>query len=169
MIIEPITALIFLPFAFAIGIWVAWNDMKFMKIPNKAVLALMVVFVVTGLFALPFVEYLWRYLHFVVVLVIGFVANMARLMGAGDAKFLAGMAPFFDRGDALSMMTIFAGVLLAAFATHRLFRAVPAMRRAFPDWQSWEHPKFPMGLALSGSLILYLVLGAFFGGQPPLV
>lgn len=169
MVIEPITALIFLPFACAIGIWVAWNDMKFMKIPNKAVLVLLGVFVVTGLFALPFVEYLWRYLHIIVVLVIGFVANMARVMGAGDAKFLAGMAPFFDRADALNMITIFAGVLLAAFATHRLFRAVPAMRRTFPDWQSWAHPKFPMGLALSGTLILYLLLGVFFGGQPPLV
>lgn len=169
MFIEPTTALIFLPFALAIGVWVAWNDMKFMKIPNKAVVALMVVFVVTGLIALPFTEYLLRYLHFVAILVIGFVANMARVMGAGDAKFLAGMAPFFDRGDVLAMMTIFAGVLLAAFATHRLFRAVPAMRRAFPDWKSWEHPKFPMGLALSGALILYLALGVVFGGQPPLV
>ena len=33
-------ALTFLPFAAAIGIWVAWSDMSSMKIPNKAVLAL---------------------------------------------------------------------------------------------------------------------------------
>jgi prepilin peptidase CpaA len=169
MVIDPVTALIFLPFVFAIGVWVAWNDMKFMKIPNKAVMALLAVFVVVGLIALPFWDYLLRYLHIIVVLAIGFVANMGRLMGAGDAKFLAAMAPFFDRSDALNMVIIFAGVLLGAFATHRLFRAIPAMRRGFPDWQSWAHPKFPMGLALSGVLIIYLVLGAVSGGRVPAV
>ena len=165
MAIDQATALIFLPFALAIGIWVAWSDMKFMKIPNNAVYALFGVFVVVGLVALPFNEYLWRYVHFAVVLAAGFVANMLRLMGAGDAKYLAAMAPFFDASDALGLVQVFAAVLLAAFATHRIFRAIPAMQRAFPDWQSWAHPKFPMGLALSGSLILYLVLGALLGGQ----
>ena len=167
MAIAPQAAMIFLPLALAIGIWVAWNDMKFMKIPNMAVLALFGVFVVLGPIALPFEEYLWRYLHVVVILVLGFVANLLRLMGAGDAKFLAAMAPFFDRGDANVLLPVFTGVILAAFVTHRMFRALPAIRRAYPDWESWTHAKFPMGLALSGVLILYLGLGAVFGLQPP--
>lgn len=167
MAIAPATALIFLPFAILIGIWVAWSDMKFMKIPNKAVVALIGIFVVIGLLALPFAEYLLRYLHVVVVLVVTFLANQVRLMGAGDAKFLAAMAPFVDRGDVSVFVPIFAAVLLAAFATHRLFRAIPPVRRAFPDWQSWDNPKFPMGLALSGALLIYLALGAYFGTQPP--
>ncbi len=163
MHIDAGTALIFLPFAVPIGIWVAWNDMKFMKIPNKAVMALFGVFVVVGLLALPLPEYLWRYPQALAVLAVGFVLNMARAMGAGDAKFLAAMAPFFDLGDALALMQIFAGVLLAAFVTHRGFRRIPAMRTAFPDWKSWENPKFPMGFALGGALILYLALGAWLG------
>ncbi len=156
-------ALWFLPFAVPIGIWVAWSDMKFMKIPNKAVMALFFVFVVVGLIALPFDEYLWRYAHAAVLLAVGFLGNMLRAFGAGDAKFVAAAAPFFDRADALSLMTIFAGVLLAAFATHRIFRAMPVMRRTFPDWKSWDHPKFPMGFALGGTLILYLIGGAVYG------
>ena len=167
MAIDPATALIFLPFAVAIGVWVSWSDMKFMKIPNTAVLALFAVFVVTGLFALPIVEYLLRYAHVAVILAVGFAANMLRLMGAGDAKFLAAMAPFVDRGDAALVMPIFATVLLAAFATHRIFRALPPIRRAYPDWESWTNRKFPMGLALAGALILYLALGLAFGTQPP--
>ncbi len=163
MAIAPATALIFLPFAILVGIWVAWSDMKFMKIPNKAVAALFWIFVVTGLLALPFGEYLWRYLHIVVVLAVTFLANQVRLMGAGDAKFLAVMAPFVDRGDIALIAPIFAAVLLAAFATHRIFRAIPAMRRGFPDWKSWENPKFPMGFALSGTLIIYLALGTLIG------
>ncbi len=50
------------------------SDMKFMKIPNKAVLALMAVFAVVGLIALPLDVWAWRWAHFlVIVLVIGFV------------------------------------------------------------------------------------------------
>jgi prepilin peptidase CpaA len=163
MAIDAVTALLFLPFALPIGIWVAWNDMKFMKIPNKAVGALLGVFVVVGLIALPLEDYLWRYLHFIVVLIVGFLANMARAMGAGDAKFLAAMAPMLDLGDLQILLILFSGVLLAAFFTHRLFRMVSATRRAFPDWESWDRGDFPMGLALGGVLILYLLLGAVAG------
>jgi len=58
---------------------------------------------------------------------------------------------------------LFAAVLIAAYATHRAARAVPAVRGAFPDWESWARRDFPMGLALGGTLIFYLLLGAIFG------
>ena len=54
MITTPaLAALIFLPFVLPIAIWVAWSDMKFMKIPNKAVVALAAVFLLLGPLALP--------------------------------------------------------------------------------------------------------------------
>jgi prepilin peptidase CpaA len=157
------TALWFVPFALPIGIWVAWNDMAFMKIPNKAVMALFVVFAVVGLVALPFTDYLWRYAQLAAVLAIGFVLNMARAVGAGDAKFAAAMAPFVDPGDLRILLVLFTAVLIAAFATHRAARAVPAVRGAFPAWESWTRRDFPMGLALGGTLIFYLLLGAVLG------
>jgi prepilin peptidase CpaA len=157
------TALWFIPFAVPIGIWVAWNDMAFMKIPNKAVIALFAVFVVVGLLALPFETYLWRYVQCAAVLAAGFLLNMIRAVGAGDAKFAAAMAPLVDPGDARVVLVLFAAVLLAAFATHRGARALPAMRGAFPAWESWSRRDFPMGLALGGTLIFYLALGIVFG------
>ncbi|MEL6167191.1 MAG: prepilin peptidase [Pseudomonadota bacterium] len=160
--ISTATALWFLPFAVPVCIWVAWSDLSSMKIPNKAVVALLAVFVVIGIVALPLTEYLWRYAHFVVILIFGFVLAQAGI-GAGDAKFAAAMAPFIDRTDAISLLSLFAAVLLAAFATHRIFRAIPAIRRAFPDWKSWTHKKFPMGFALGGTLILYLIAGVALG------
>ena len=36
-------------------------------------------------------------------------------------------------------------------------RIVPPFRRATADWASWTHKDFPMGLALAGTLIFYLV------------
>lgn len=157
------SALWFLPFAAPISIWAAWNDMKYMKIPNKAVLALFVVFVVIGLIALPLAEMPWRLLQLVVVLVIGFILTSLGLVGAGDSKFTAAMAPFVAYGDALRMVYLFATVMIAAYIVHRIFQNIPAFRRLTPDWESWENKDFPMGLALGSALILYLVLGIYYG------
>ena len=99
MAITAYAALWFLPFALPICIWVAWSDLKFMKIPNKAVLALTVVFLAIGLIVIPLAEYPWRLVHLVVVLIVGFVMNIAGMIGAGDAKFAAAMAPFVPIGE----------------------------------------------------------------------
>ena len=162
MSIAAASALWWLPFVVPICIWVAWSDMATMKIPNKAVIALLAVFVVVGLIDLPFSEYLWRYLHFAVVLVIGFVITTLRMVGAGDAKFAAAMAPFIDRGDSVAFLYLMTAVLIAALITHRTAKRIPAMRRAFPHWESWERKDFPMGLALGTALILYLVAGVVY-------
>ena len=163
MAVSQLSALVFLIPALPIAIWVAWSDMRHMKIPNYAVIALFAAFVVFGLIVLPLETYAWRWVQAIGVLAVGFCLNMIRALGAGDAKFAAAMAAMIAAGDATLLFMVFATVLLAAFATHRLFRAIPAVRNGFPDWKSWSHPKFPMGLALSGTLILYLVLGAVLG------
>ena len=137
--------------------------MKFMKIPNKAVIALTVVFLLIGLIAVPLADYPWRLLHLVVVLGIGFILNLGGLIGAGDAKFAAAMAPFVTYGDVGWFMVLFACVLVAAFITHRLFRRIPAITTRTPEWVSWTSKKFPMGMALGGSLASYLALGAAYG------
>lgn len=149
----------FLPFIVPVCIFVAWNDMKFMKIPNKAVLVLVGIFAIVGLFALPFSEYAWRWVHLIAVLFIGFVLSSLRLVGAGDAKFAAAMAPFIHRDDSFLVLTLFAAILLGAFATHRIAKRIPAVRAATPDWQSWDKKRdFPMGFALGGTLMFYFVL-----------
>ncbi len=137
--------------------------MKFMKIPNKAVISLAVIFVVIGLIALPFAEIPWRLLQFVVVLAIGFVLNMVRSIGAGDAKFAAAAAPFIAMGDLKLFLYLFSATILAAVSTHKICKRIPAIRRLTPDWESWTRRDFPMGLALGGTLAFYLIAGAIFG------
>ena len=159
----PGAAIALLPFALAIGIWVAWSDMKFMKIPNKAVIALLAVWLVIGLLCvplagLPIMAWLWGWALAAIVLVAGFVANAVRLIGAGDAKFAAAMAPFFVGSDPRMAFALFAACLLAAFAAHRGVRLITPFRRATADWASWTHKDFPMGLALSGTLVFHLLL-----------
>ena len=159
--IEPTTALWFIPFVLPIVIWVAWSDMARMKIPNKAVIALLIVFAVVGLIALPFTEYLWRWAHFAVVLAIGFILNMVRLVGAGDAKFAAAMAPFIALADAYAFIFLLGAVVIASFILHRAMRASP-IRQRVQDWESWTRRDFPMGMALAPALLFYLILGAIY-------
>jgi prepilin peptidase CpaA len=157
------TALWFLPFVIPIAIWVSWSDMKFMKIPNKAVLALTAVFAIVGLAALPLDIWAWRWLSLVVVLVAGFVANAARLIGAGDAKFAAAMAPFFPVDDLRFVLALFAAAIIGAFVSHRAVRTIGPVRALTADWASWTHKDFPMGLALSGTLVFYFAAALWFG------
>lgn len=156
-------ALWFLPFVIPICLWVAWSDLREMKILNKAVIALVCIYLVVGIAVLPMPEYLWRLSHLAVLLVVGIGANAAGLMGAGDAKFIAAAAPFVALGDAAIALLLLAGVTVAAYLSHRLVRMSP-LRRLAPDWASWHSGKrFPMGLALGPALALYLALAAVHG------
>lgn len=157
------TALWFLPFLLPIAVWVAWSDMKFMKIPNMAVLAMMVVFFVVGLIALPLDVWAWRWVQALVVLAITFLLNAGGAMGAGDSKFIAAMALFIPQDDARFALALFAAAILGAFASHRAARAIGPIRAATADWASWTHRKFPMGLALSGTLTFYFLAALWLG------
>lgn len=157
-------ALIFMIVAVPVSIWVAWSDMKTMKIRNTAVATLAVGFAVLGLLALPFEDYLWRYTHLVVVLLIGMGLNAVRLMGAGDAKFAAAAAPFIALGDLGWLLTIYIICFLAAWIGHRIAGKIPAIRNLAPDWASWTAGKrFPMGLALGSTLIVYMAMAVIRG------
>jgi prepilin peptidase CpaA len=153
-------ALWFLPVALPIAIWVAWSDMSSMRIPNKAVLTLLAAYLVLGPLALPLETWAWGWANFAVVLLIGFLLSSMGLLGAGDAKFAAAMAPFVALGDLRLFFALLAAVLLAAFATHRAARALPSLRALAPGWESWERRDFPMGLPLGGTLVIYLALAA---------
>lgn len=143
-----------------ICVWVAWSDLAQMKIPNRAVGALIVVFLFAGPLVLPWPEYTARWLHLGAVLLVGFGLTLAGLIGAGDAKFLAAMAPFIDRNDASWFLMLTAAFLLTVFALHRAARICPPVRRLVPEWESWRRREFPMGLPLALALIAYLAIVA---------
>lgn len=163
MTITATSALWFLPFVLPICLYVMFTDMAQMRITNQAVTALFAVFVIVGVFVLPFDVYLWRLLGFVIVLIFGIILNAAGVMGAGDSKFLAVGAPYVALGDLRLLMALFMAVLLAAVVTHRTAKHTP-LRRLAPDWTSWSQAKkFPMGLALGATLAIYLMLGVQYG------
>ena len=143
--------------------WVILSDLRAMRIPNKAVLALVSVFLLVGVFVLPLPVLGLQLVNLVVILLAGIVLNAAGAFGAGDAKFAAAAAPFVMLADVSFMMMLLAVTLLAGFLTHRLAGRSP-LRRLAPDWESWERRKdFPMGLSLGSSLAIYLGLAALYG------
>jgi prepilin peptidase CpaA len=164
MALPALTAWWFLPLVGPICLYVAYTDLARMKITNRAVLALTSVYVLVGLIAMPSWEtYLWGFAYLGIVLVAGIALNAAGAMGAGDAKFLAAAAPYIALGDLKLVITLFTGVLLAAFAAHRIARATP-LRKLAPEWESWTAGRrFPMGLALGPTLLAYLGLAALNG------
>lgn len=166
LVISASAAICFLPPVLLVCLWVCFTDMKYMRILNKAVITLFAIFVLVGPFVLPFDDYAWRYVQMLAVLVAGIALNAGGAVGAGDAKFAAAAAPFVHIGDLRFVMALFAATLLAAFVSHRVVRASP-LRKLAPDWKSWESgSRFPMGLALAGTLGLYLLLGTLYGATP---
>ena len=161
MLALPASAAIwFLIPAVPVAIWVALSDLSTMKIPNKAVLALLAGYAVFGLLALPLDTYLWNYLHLLVVLVIGIVLNMVGGLGAGDAKFMAVAAPMVATADTGRALMILGVCMIGGFLVHRILRATP-VRSAVPHWASWDAGrKFPMGFPLALALVGYLGLAA---------
>lgn len=163
MALSAQAAWLFLPFVLPICLWVVWSDLRAMKIPNKAVLALVAVFLLLGLWVLPLEAYLWRLLQLLVVLLAGVLLNALGAIGAGDAKFAAAAAPFIALGDIRLLLALYAANLAAALLTHRLAKHSP-LRHLAPEWKSWAaSPEFPMGFSLGGTLALYLALGTVLG------
>lgn len=157
----PQAYLALLLFTLPVCAWVCWSDLKTMKIPNTAVMAMAGIFLIIGFLVFPFEPWAWRWLNLVVVLAIGFLLNAIANVGAGDAKFAAAAAPFISVSHLQLVLPLFAAFLLGAFAAHRILRAIPAVRALTPDWVSWKRKDFPMGLALVGTFVTYMVLMAF--------
>ncbi len=160
MAIPDTAALVLLIAAAPVCFYVAYSDLRAMRIPNWTVYALFGLFVVLGPFLMPLPQYGGQLLHMPILLIVGMVVNAAGLAGAGDAKFVAAAGPYLWAADLRVLIVIFMANLLAAFVSHRLAK-YSGLRGLAPDWQSWTMGwKFPMGLSLAGSLLIYLALGA---------
>lgn len=162
MVTEWTTAAWFLPFVAPIALWVAWSDLSKMTIPNKAVLAQLIVFALVGLLALPFEEYLWRYLHVAVVFAVGILVWKLGLLGGGDAKYAIAMSPFIAAADVAPFFyLILAPSMIGGFLLHRLARS-SGVRAMVPNWESWENVRdYPLGFSLGPALIIYLIVCLF--------
>lgn len=159
-------ALIFLPLVLPIALWAVYTDLTELKIRNICVISLLAGFVVLGPFALDLGDYAWRFAHVGVVLVIGFLLSIAGILGAGDAKFAAAMAPFVALSDGLLVLLIVTTSAFVFMIVHQIAKRIPAVVNATPHWASWDTGRrsvtkqaFPYGIGLSTGLVVYIALG----------
>lgn len=145
-----------------ICLWIAYTDLSAMRIRNAAVLTMLGVFAAGGLLTFADAsEYLWRYAHVAVAITVGFALTAGGVLGAGDAKLAAAMAPFVALADVGFVLLLFAGMLVVTFAAHRAARAIEPVRALAPDWQSWEERRhFPLGVTLAATHLAYHALAA---------
>ena len=136
--------------------------MRSMKITNRSVAVVLLAYAVLGPFAFGWQMYLWQWLHFPIALVVCMALWSLRLMGGGDAKLIAAIAPFLVMADLALILRIFAASLIGALLTHTLFRFTP-LKRPVREWQSWTAGwYFPKGFPLSMTLLLYLLYAAAY-------
>ena len=157
--ITPTGALILLVPVLPIAIWAAANDLKRMKIPNQAVLAMAAVWPLLGWLAVPtWAAWFWGFAIMALVLVAGYLLYTTGTFGAGDAKYAAAMSGIFVGTGISWILMLIASCMLGALILHRIMRAIPAITSLTPDWESWSQRRFfPFGLALSGIVVVYLV------------
>ena len=147
--LEAVARLILLLVVNVTAIWAALSDVKYMRIPNAAALAVILCYLLIGPAIFSLADWGRGWLLGLITLAIGFALTIAGTIGAGDAKYAAAMAPFFIGGEPFPLLLLFMICLLAAYLLHRLLRRIGPLRRRTPGWQSWDHPRFPMGLVLS--------------------
>jgi len=157
--ITPTGALILLVPALPIAIWVAVNDMKRMKIPNRAVLAMAAIWPLLGWLAVPtWTAWFWGFAIMAIVLVAFYLLYTTGTFGAGDAKYAAAMSGIFVGSSIPWLLAVIASCMIGALIAHRILRSIPAVQRRTADWESWSQRRFfPFGLALSSMIIVYLV------------
>jgi prepilin peptidase CpaA len=137
-----------------------WFDLKALRIPNWCVLAVVGLFIVTGLWGLPLDVYLWRLLHGVIVLFVGFglYSISGGNVGGGDIKLIAALTPFIAGSDLGFVLVVFALLSFAGLMLHRFVRAM--LRERKTGWAALDQKRFfPAGLLLGGTIMIYL------GGQ----
>lgn len=138
-------------------VFVAFFDMRLMRIPNWISLVGLLIFALT-IPLLPASEVLARMGMAAVVFILGVGAFMMRWFGGGDIKILSVLFLFIPSGT-LSLYGLgFSVSMLAGIAFILAMRSMPWP--ANTEWVSLrEHGTFPMGIsiALSGIMHPYLI------------
>ena len=132
--------------AVGIGFWCAISDICARKIPNIAILVLVVLSLIHSLIGGVWINWL----HLLVAIVIGVVVYLLRCFGAGDVKYFWACMLFVpDQIETLLIGTALAGLVLAIvyLARHR--------------FRPKEVGTLPYGVAISTGLALCLCKAMF--------
>ena len=138
-------------------------DLKYFRIPNLLVLAILAVFLAGVAPFLSMDELYRRGLLAIIVLGVGFVLALVRALGAGDVKTLAVFVLFLEDYELASALIALALASLVGLIIIKVMRPMVLRKNYEPitEWQCWHDSQhFPFGFALAGAL--FMVIGIRF-------
>ena len=152
-------ALIAFLVATPIALMVIISDLKTMTIPNWLTGGAFVIFAALVFWGLNLDDALTRLMGARIVLVVSFILFAIGGLGGGDAKAATGFALLVAPVDAGFVLMTLAVTGLLGIGVVMLLRRTPL---AAGSWKMWAEPKrFPYGLTLGVTLIIYTALVAF--------
>jgi len=144
---------------------IAWYDLKYLRIPNWSVLAVLASFLVIGAWGLrPIDSFFWRLLFMVMVFAVFFALYVVqhKHLGGGDVKLLAAIAPFVLGPGFLTFLLTFAIFAILGIVAHRILRYFLGGR--LTGWKAIDQKIYlPMGLIFGFSTLVKL--GAELAGR----
>ncbi|SFC07636.1 A24 family peptidase [Tropicimonas isoalkanivorans] len=142
--------------------WMAYSDLRFMRIPNWLVLGIVVIFVVC-LPVLPMASVTSRVIAAACVLGIGFVTFAAGLFGGGDVKVLSALMLLIPPGTRVEFALLFSVAMLLGIAVVLTMRLAPAAARS--GWVGVRAKgMFPMGISISLAGLMHPVMVSALAG-----
>lgn len=156
-------ALILLVLMLPIAIWATFNDLKRLKIPNKAVLAMAAIWPLAGWMAVPtWTAWAWGFAFMAIGIALGYVAHALVNFPGGDSKYAAAISPVFVGADIVEVITLVLACMLGATVLFQIVRILPGIDRVTAGWEGFKHWRIvPFGLALSAMVIYYLVAASW--------
>ena len=124
-----------------------WFDLRFLRIPNVLVGAVVMMAIVLAPFLLTWPDMAARLVVAGVVFVAGFAGFLCRLIGGGDVKLLAALMLFVPPSQLTVFCLLFSAALLIGIGVVQAMRAY-----AHKPGSAWgvlrEKRRYPMGLSI---------------------
>ena len=133
-------------------------DLKQLRIPNWAVMGVFGAFLATGSWGLSLEIFLSRLAYAAIVLLLGFALySVAKgIVGAGDLKLLAALAPFLSGANLGEFVLIYIAASFVGLALFFVARWFVGRRKI--GWKALEQGLyFPAGVLLGVSMALALL------------
>ncbi|WP_068109073.1 A24 family peptidase [Tropicimonas marinistellae] len=138
--------------------WMAYSDLRYMRIPNWLVIGLAVAFLVCVPF-LPVASVGARAGVAAGVLVVGFVAFALGFLGGGDAKVLSALLLLVPPGTWAEFALLFSATLLVGLGLVLSLRLAPGAARS--TWVGLRaRGMFPMGVSIGLAGLLHPVIAS---------
>lgn len=136
----------------------AISDLRYLRIPNTHVLAVLLVFAVAAPMSLSLGEFAARFIAAAVTFALGFGLFSIRMFGGGDVKMMAAVMLLVptDR-TALFLLCFALALLVSTLAIVVLQRSAPAGLQRWESCRAQGH--VPVGLAIFAAVGSLAVLG----------